>query len=241
MGLNLDRPKAILFDFGNTLIPFGRLQLDAVDGALTAALVQRFGHVDRARLKAIRDADRLAPFANGFRENDLVEVCTGLVRKLYGVEPGQAVIDDLLRARFDAFVRAIEAPEYLSSLLDRLSRRYRLALVSNYPDPKAIRTSLERIGLARVLASVVVSGDVGFVKPHPLPFQRCLAELRLQPDDVIYVGDNWLADVQGPKRLGMPVIWTTQWEAVDNVARDPGDLEPDLTIRHLTDLEHVLL
>jgi len=145
-----------------------------------------------------------------------------------------------LQARFDAVVAAIEAPSYAPKVLADLRGRYRLALVSNYPDGKAIRTSLARTGLAPFFDSVVISGDVGYVKPHPRPFVACLEQLSLAPSDTVYVGDNWLADVQGAMRLGMQVIWTRQWEAVDNFVAGPADQQPDATIRHLTELKDIL-
>jgi len=240
MPLNLTRVKAVLFDYGNTIIPFARPQMDACDNALRTALEKHYGPVDRDRLQQIRDADRVAPFKNGYRENDLVETVSRLVRRLFDREPGPAALADLLQARFEAVVAAIEAPPYAADVLAGLAGHYRLALVSNYPDGKAIRASLQRTGLARFFESVVISGDVGFVKPHARPFEVCLGQLGLEAADAVYVGDNWLADVQGAKRVGLQVIWTRQWEAVDSFAAQPGDHLPDAEIRHLTELPTLL-
>lgn len=240
MPLELGRIKAVLFDYGNTLIPFGRPQMDACDNALRMALEKHYGPVDRDRLQALRDADRVAPFKNGFRENDLTETVSGLVRRLFDREPTPEAVADLLRARFEAVVAAIEAPPYTAEVLGCLKHCYRLGMVSNYPDGRAIRTSLERTGLAQFFEAVVISGDVGFVKPHPRPFEVCLERLKLAPTETVYVGDNWLADVQGAARLGLHVIWTRQWEAVDSFPAQPGDLQPDGEIRHLTELTSLL-
>ncbi len=236
MPLDVARIKAVLFDYGNTLIPFARPQMDACDSALCAAMERHFGPVDRERLKEIRDVDRLAPFNNGYRENDLTEIATSLIRRLFDRQPTPEQIADLLRARFDAVVAAIEAPPYAAEVLADLKKRYRLALVSNYPDGSAIRASLVRTGLGPFFESVVVSGDVGFVKPHPRPFEACLDQLRLAASDVVYVGDNWLADVQGAKRTGIQVVWIRQWEAVDNFTPEVDDLQPEAVIDHLTEL-----
>jgi putative hydrolase of the HAD superfamily len=112
--------------------------------------------------------------------------------------------------------------------------------VSNYPDPLAVRTSLERTGLAPFLDAVVVSGDIGLVKPHPQPFQTCLDQLGLEPAEAVYVGDSWIADVQGAKGLGMQMIHTVQWDSLESLQPRPGDFEPDLVINHLTELETIL-
>ena len=240
MSLDPDRIRAVLFDYGNTLIQFSRPQVQACDHALGEALERLFGPVDRARLKEIRDADRVAPYRNGLRERDLAEMTTRLVEGLYGRPPGPDEIAVLIRARFDAVVQAIVAPDHVPGLLECLGRRYLLGIVSNYPDAEAIRTSLGRLNLARHFASIVVSADVGRVKPHPLPFTTCLDALEMAPADALYVGDNWLADVQGAKRLGMQVVRTIQYEAPERFDPQPGDFEPDAVIEHLSELPALL-
>jgi putative hydrolase of the HAD superfamily len=240
MSLDPARIRAVLFDYGNTLIQFSRPQVHACDDALGEALERLFGPVDRVRLKEIRDADRVAPYRNGLRERGLAEMTTRLVEGLYGRQPGPDEIAVLVRARFDAVVQAIVAPGHVPGLLERVGRRYRLGLVSNYPDAEAIRTSLGRLNLARHFESVVISADVGRVKPHPLPFTTCLDGLGVVPAEVLYVGDNWLADVQGAKRLGMQVVRTIQYEAPEHFDPQPGDSEPDGVIEHLSELPALL-
>ena len=55
-----------------------------------------------------------------------------------------------------------------------------------------------------------------------------------------HLGDNWLADVQGAKRLGMQMIRTMQYEAPERFDPQPGDFEPDAVIEHITQLREIL-
>ncbi len=240
MGLEIGRIQAVLFDYGNTLIRFSRPEVEACDSGLAVELERLFGPVDRGRLKEIRDADRVAPYQNGLRERNLADMTTRLVQGLYTITPDADQIACLVRARFDAVVGAIEAPAHVYDLLGALAPRYRLGLVSNYPDANAIRASLGRLGLDRFFQSVVISADVGRVKPHPLPFQTCLDALGVAAGQAVYVGDNWLADVQGARRLGMQVVRTVQYEAPERFDPQPGDFEPDAVIEHLTQLGPLL-
>ena len=63
--------KAVLFDYGNTLIEYGPEQVDAQYVALEKELSGMFGHCNSSHLKAIRDRQTLAPFHNGYVENDM--------------------------------------------------------------------------------------------------------------------------------------------------------------------------
>lgn len=244
MPLDKKSIRAVIFDYGNTLVEFSRKQILVCDTALADALEKHFGKPDFDRLLTIRDRDRLAPYSGNpplYRENDLVAITTALIQQLYGLEPSPEQLADILRARFEVFVRIVRAEPAVFPLLERLSQRYRLGILSNYPDGDAIRHSLARTGLERYFSAVVVSGDLHLVKPHPVPFLEILDQLRVGPRQAVLVGDNWLADVQGGKQAGLSVILTRQWASPEELPRKPGDFEPDATITHLMELETLLL
>lgn len=235
--------RGIVFDYGNTLIEFTRPHLHRCDAALADALERHFGHVDHDRLCRIRDKDRKAPYAGNppqYQENDLATITDRLVYRLYGEQASSELLEELLAIRHDTFVEVIRAPDYLHDLLTRIARKYTLALLSNYPSGRAIRNSLNRIAIAHFFKVVVVSGDLGYVKPHPIVFQALLAELDLRPSECLFVGDNWLGDIQGAKRFGMFAAHTVQFETTEQFDRQPGDVDADMTIEHLRDLVHRL-
>jgi HAD superfamily hydrolase (TIGR01549 family) len=243
MKLNARAIQAIVFDYGNTLVEFGKRQIGACDMAIADVLERLFGPLDREALRAVRDRDRMAPYAGDppeYRENDLRVITPNMVRALYGRAAPEAEIAEIIRVRLETFVEATEATVEVMGLLERLHDRRRLGVLSNYPDGDAIRRSLGKTGLARHLDAVVVSGDIGFAKPHPLPFTTILRELDLPPEHVLFVGDNWLADIQGAKRAGMPVVHTLQWKPYEVFDRSPADFEPDAVIRRLEEIEALL-
>ncbi|MBP7829965.1 MAG: HAD family hydrolase [Kiritimatiellae bacterium] len=236
--------RAVIFDYGNTLVEFSRKQVVVCDAALADALEKHFGKPDFEKLSALRDRDRLAPYAGDpplYRENDLVEITTAMIQELYGLDPSPEQLAEILRARFEVFVRIVRAEPEVYGLLDRLAQRYRLGLLSNYPDGDAIRESLAKTGLDAYFKSVVVSADVHLVKPHPVPFLTILDDLRVRADQAVLVGDNWVADVQGGKRAGLHVVMLRRWETPEKLPRKPGDFEPDVTIGTLSELEALLL
>ncbi len=235
--------KAVILDYGNTLVEFGKMQIMICDSALAGVLEKHFGKPDLNKLHEIRNRDRLAPYDGNppdYRENNLVEISVNLVRALYGMEPTPEALADILRTRFEAFVRVVQAPAYAPDLLKKLRRRYKLGLLSNYPDGEAIRQSLARTGLAGFFDAVVVSGDLGLVKPHPVPFITILDALSVTAAQAVVVGDNWLADVQGAKRAGLRAIQSLQWKSPEAMPHRPGDAEPDATVSHLSELSALL-
>lgn len=235
--------KAVVFDYGNTLIAFGREQVDQFDDLLLKAVTAEFGPPDPAQYKARRDADRMFPYQGDpptYRENDVREMTAGLLREVYGIEPSAEALDRLIAVRQEAFVRVVRGEPQVLGVLARLGAKYRLALLSNYPDGDAIRASLEDTGIGPFLEHALVSGDLGLCKPHPDVFQAVLDALALPPEAVLFVGDNWLADVQGARRAGMQAVHFRRWIPPEHFPEQPGDLAPHVTVTALEELASLL-
>lgn len=232
--------RAVVFDYGNTLAEFGQDKVRTYDRALVAVLTGLYGPPDVAALHAVRDRDRLAPYAGdppAYRENDIHDITANLVRQLYGVDPSDDDVAAVVQVRFDAIVEIIEVADGVAGLLGRLGEGRRLGLLSNYPDGAAIRASLAKEELDAFFDAVVVSGDLGFVKPHPVTFETIARGLGVAHDEILMVGDNWLADIQGAKRAGMWAAHVVQWVPHEEFERKPDDFEPDLVLGELAELE----
>jgi len=242
MTLDTKSLKAVIFDYGNTLIEFARPQIVACDTALANTLAKHFGPADLEKLQAIRNRDRVAPYTPPeYKENNMVEISTNLVRELYGVEPSQEQLADVLRTRFEAFVRVVKAEPHAFEVLKYLrKKKYKLGLLSNYPDADAIRETLKRTGIDEYLDAAVISGDLGVVKPHPLPYQVVLEELKVKAHQAVLVGDNWLGDIQGAKQARLQAIFITQWETPEKFPKEDHHVEPDAVIGHLEELVDLL-
>ena len=86
-----------------------------------------------------------------------------------------------------------------------LRARYRLAVVSDAQSAYAV-PELRAAGLADYFAPIIVSGDYGYRKPDPRLFQTALTELRISPEEAIFVGNDRFRDVLGARQVGMKTI-----------------------------------
>ena len=101
--------------------------------------------------------------------------------------------------------------------LDKLAREgYSLGLISNAPADTG--RVVEALGLSRYLDPVVISGVVGYTKPHPEIFRIALRGARVGADEAVHVGDLYEADVVGARNAGMKGIL---------LDRDGSHLEPN--------------
>jgi HAD superfamily hydrolase (TIGR01509 family) len=129
--------------------------------------------------------------------------------------------------------RILAAAELLDGtreVLPLLARRFRLGIVSNYPFAPLVSQTLERFGLRAYFDAVVVSGEVGWCKPHPRPFQEALRRLGVAPQRALFVGDDLCNDLKGAKALGLATVWYAP-------GKTPlADLDVDVQIGDLREL-----
>jgi len=210
--------QAISFDFADTLYPHRPDEMARILRAIADALPPAplspaaFDHFHETFL-AVRDRQFQENRAT-LQENDLDARFSACARAV-GTEPSPAILARMREAYSQGFVDAMVLPEWLPDLVARLAGRYRLCVVSNYPLSEPIRRTLERDGLMPHLSTVVVSADLGVIKPHPALFAAACEGLGgVSPGAVLHIGDDWDADILGATRAGMQTIYTRQWRAV---------------------------
>ena len=54
---------------------------------------------------------------------------------------------------------------------------------------------------------IVLSEEFGVRKPDPAVFWHATGLLGREPEECLYVGDSYAADVVGAKKAGLPVCW----------------------------------
>jgi 2-haloalkanoic acid dehalogenase type II len=102
--------------------------------------------------------------------------------------------------------------------LERLQSRYLLATLSNG------NADLARIGLADFFVLSLNARQIGVGKPHPRCFERLASELRLQPHDIIYVGDDPMLDVEAARAAGLSTAWVNRFGQQWPSALVPADI-----------------
>lgn len=78
---------------------------------------------------------------------------------------------------------------------------FSVGMVSNAPSDTG--KVVEELGIARYFDSVVISGVVGYSKPHPEIFRIALKEVGAKPEEAVHIGDLYEADVVGARNAGI--------------------------------------
>jgi HAD superfamily hydrolase (TIGR01549 family) len=123
-------------------------------------------------------------------------------------------------------------------VLEMLSQRYRLGVVSNFYGN--LEGACESSGLAPLFGAMADSQRVGAEKPDPAIFHAALSALQAAPETAVMVGDSLRRDYDGARRSGLSFIWIAPKDvqaAARSVARDGSILA---TVSELPDLLDIL-
>jgi FMN phosphatase YigB (HAD superfamily) len=125
------------------------------------------------------------------RDRGKVTVADSYARTLraIGVDPDPALVADMCRrdAEFsETYVRLCD--DTLPFLKWLRGSGVRTALVSNCAD--TTRAQLERMGVTPLVDAVVLSCEVGSIKPEPEIYRRALGELGTAAADAVFIDDQ---------------------------------------------------
>jgi glucose-1-phosphatase len=121
----------------------------------------------------------------------------------------------------DAWNLALDpAPLQDTSLFERLSKRYKLALLSN-TDPIHVAHMEPRYEFFRFFPTRVYSCIVGTAKPDPLIYREALRACGAKAGEAVYI-DDIPAYVQAAKNLGMAGVVYQSPEQLKNDLQNAG-------------------
>ncbi|GAB4416360.1 MAG: hypothetical protein Kow002_02080 [Anaerolineales bacterium] len=208
--------KAILFDFDGTLrhhIPMGGdVFTDYVislgfpvtnEDRLRAARWEHFYFANSLEIqsdqKLIVDGDQSA-FWIKFGQRRLVAL--GLPPSI--VEELSPKVSAHMRT---AYKPEVWMPEELHTLLPALKEAgYTLGVVSNRSEP--YHESVEELGLQDHFDVILAAGEINSWKPDTKIFHHAVELANSKPEQTLYIGDNYYADIVGAHRAGLqPVLY----------------------------------
>jgi putative hydrolase of the HAD superfamily len=214
--------KAVFFDLYHTLIGYdppreqslakilSRLGVIVPVKALKRPMVTADEYFYRETTqKALKDRNREETFALwvGYytvvlKEADITpapEVIQGILNEMQKTRYEMALFDDVLPA-----LKALSEKDLL------------LGLISNVD--KDISPMLEKLGILPFLKYRMTSQEAGVAKPHPDIFHKGVERAGITPQEALYVGDQWVVDVQASRKAGMRSLLIDRGDFFDEVS-----------------------
>jgi HAD superfamily hydrolase (TIGR01549 family) len=232
--------ETVLFDFGGTLDSDGVAWKERFHALYRSEGLDLSADAFAPAFYAADDAlvGALAPTVG--LEETVDTLTTNLEAELARRGTGQRKIDNArgqrVASRFlseMSFAFARNRP-----VLETLSQRYRLGVVSNFYGN--LKGACESSGLAPLFGAMADSQRVGAEKPDPAIFQAALAELHANPETTVMVGDSLRRDYEGARRSGMRFIWIAPEDVQAHKRDGAGNRSVLASVTELPDLLDIL-
>jgi len=240
--------KAIGFDLFNTLITMEFQALKDALARLTSSLKENgfvIEHTDfvkahsEAVLEFLEQTKR-----DGKESHNRFWISTALAKLGHEVSPDNPHISTAVDTYFSAFIQYAKLIPGTREMLATLRQNYRIGLLSNFTHPPAANQIIAELDLQPFFEVVLISGDLGYRKPHLSVFEALIDQLGMEKEEIAFVGDDPEADVAGALGAGLQPVWTT-YVRDNNITPAPGvvgkgETDPDPTVPRISNWQDLL-
>ena len=202
-------PSQVFFDFFGTLVDYDPSIHPTYNAPLAFARAAGVAigaeQVDAHWQRAWDELDAAA--AETGREFAMHEVAQHYWHAIGAPPLPPGAIETLIAEYIDAWTESVAPAAGALDCVEDLAKDHRLAVVSNTHYPELVPRLVRKFALHNAIETVITSVTVGWRKPHPKIFETALRECGVAATDAVFVGDNWRADVEGPRAIGMAAVY----------------------------------
>lgn len=230
-----DTITTVLFDLNETIVH----QLESQENLMLAAFTEVVSHAPGLSLNAFQEAwrrehsKRELEYRDGQRlliNGETTAARKKLIEPLHSesianilveldLVPSQSLIETVNSAFQRCWVSGLVMPQENRTVLEILKQEgFQLGIITNFQQPDLVPQILRQFRVFHLFDVVVISGTVGWRKPHPDIFLLALEQLGIAgtPKQAIYVGDCIEEDVVGAQITGMsPILIDPKAKYVD--------------------------
>ena len=218
------QPKLMSFDVFGTLISVRDSSYDAFVCILADAGAR---HVDVKAFWEHWEHRNIAHYWDAYRSyREICELSLAETFARFAVTGDSRSIERY----FEAFPRFFLYDDVVRTL-DRLSRHYRLAVVSNIDDDLLALTPLKR-----EFDLICTAQQAKGYKPDGTLFRYLIDNAGVAKDEILHAGQSQYTDLVGGKPLGLTIAWINRRQ----VALDDAVPRPDFIFPNIASLSSVV-
>ncbi len=241
--------KVIVFDQGNTLVfdPF-ILILDHIKSEVSEILKKFSKNITAKDIRSnwvLANSKIDYPFISHFAQEEPIIIKMLDLLKIDPLTQSRIApkILYLYRKNLPKFTQKTSDKEKLHKVLSYLqSKQKRLGIFSNDREFD-LQANLQLLEIKNYFEYIRSSEDLKVEKPDQRVFEDIQTHFREKPEDIIYIGDDPIRDVQAAKEYGMKAIWLKLDNKYNEKWRDYSKkpaCQPDAVISDIKELLHII-
>ena len=209
----MNKPKMIMFDYGQTLISEGPFNGEAGTRAVLKHAIKNPHQISAKMLQEFAKTlnKEIGRYDPDVRKATQIEVHNHIFQKYlyeyYDIEIGLSS-EEMERVFWNN-----AAEKTLTKNIEKLlkylkEQQIRTAVISNISfSGKALEERIHTLLPENDFEFILATSEYVFRKPHNRIFELALRKARLKPNEVWYCGDNAYYDVEGALNMGIFPVW----------------------------------
>jgi HAD superfamily hydrolase (TIGR01509 family) len=236
--------RAIFFDLGGTL--FSNRDIPGVNAPALVEAGRRLGldlglgEIGMAYVQAAREVNEIYMRRPYYLHRDHFYDTYRVFAKRFDKESTDDFLDWFYEAQRDAMLGGLRLRDDCAETLHILrSRRLILSIVSNIDDDY-LEGMLGNLELEALFDHWISSEAARSCKPDAKIFEAALQQAGCRADEVIFVGDSRVHDIQGAGALGMTTVLLAEDGGGSHLDDEHFEVQPDHIIARLSDLIEIV-
>ena len=209
----MNRPKMIIFDYGQTLV--NEKSFDGLKGtrAVLREATRNLNNISAEEIQAMANKlnEEIGRYGTEIEEQPVLEIHNHMFQnylyEYFGIELTKSAgeveqIFEIAALDAEPTKNIIEFLQYLED------SKIRTGVISNTSfSGERLQACINRYIPSHKFEFMIASSEYIFRKPHKRIFELALRKANLAPCDVWYIGDNALCDVDGATDCGIFAVW----------------------------------
>lgn len=206
--------RAVIFDLDDTLYGYEALNREA-ESRVRDYVCGKLGIT-------AQEFDRAYSYGRGETKKCLGDVAASHNRMLYcqktlenlGVNPAPMSLR-MYEIYWGTFLEKMCLFDGVREFMDRMHAQGVTMMICTDLTAHIQHRKIEALGIAADMKYLVTSEEAGREKPASEMFGLCLKKLGMRPEEVLYIGDSPVKDVEGAKAAGM---WAVRFYPAESSA-----------------------
>lgn len=209
----MNRPKMIIFDYGQTLV--NEKSFDGLKGtrAVLREATRNLNNISAEEIQALANKlnKEIGRYGTEIEEQPVLEIHNHVFQnylyEYFGIELTKSASE--VEQIFENAASDAEPTKNIIEFLQFLEdSQIRTSVISNTSfSGEILKARINRYIPSHNFEFMIASSEYIFRKPHKRIFELALRKANLAPCDVWYIGDNAVCDVDGATDCGIFAVW----------------------------------
>ena len=165
--------------------------------------------------------------ADGLGEREIRTIHINKVLEELGTDKGEP--ETLAELHMETMLENMLVFPDAEHVVKKLNEKYVISMITNGPIDLQWE-KINRLGFKEEFQEIIISQELGYHKPSKVIFDEMAKITGSQPEEIVYIGNDYRKDIMGAHGAG----WRTVW--VNRKDEEPGEIQPDWTIKELSEL-----